>query len=512
MSGTRTTDDERARRRFPLVASVVAAVLVVGGGGTWLAAAGQEGGSGGRDTAGESGPGGQLPKLPVSSALSPAAGIAPGEPHPAGGILERGPGVTFPGAPAKAPVHRADDGPAAADAARAAKAFGLPGPDRTSGGGWRSGPDADGTGPALQVSAKAPGAWSYGAYAGTAQTDNCAKKADFCSGPYVPPVQEGVTGSAVPVPEARARQVVAPVLKALGLGDAVVDARQTAGPTRVVTADPRLGGVRTHDYATVFHIGPDGRIVQANGFLSVPVKGKAYPLIAADAALKDANAAALGSGAGQDGPAACATAMPLDGAVEPGPGEQPKTADCAPARPSGARLPVTGAALGLTAVHGTDRVTFVPAWLFSVAPGGGKGAGFTLAAPAVEPRYLEDGPAAPGEVPPAPPAEDPSAPTAPAPTVPPTTVPAPGGSAVDSYRADGRTLALTFYGGVCEKYGAKAVESGGTVKVTVRGDGPEPGRVCIAIAKKQTVEVVLDAPLGDRKVVDASTGSAVRRG
>ncbi|QDY76392.1 hypothetical protein [Streptomyces qinzhouensis] len=512
MSGTRSTDDERARRRFPLVASVVAAVLVVGGGGACLAAAGTSGGNGGGGRAG-----GELPRLPVSAALSPAAGIAPGEPSPAGGILERQPGVTFPGAPDDAPVHRADGGPKAAEVTRAAKAFGLPGPVR-SGGGWRSGPDADGTGAVLQVSARAPGAWSYGAYAGAAESDDCVKKADFCSGPYVPPGPgpEGTRGQAAaePVSEARARQAAAPVLTALGLGDALVDARQTAGPTRVVTADPRLGGVRTRHYATVFHIGPDGRIVQANGFLSVPVKGKAYPLVSADRALKEANAAALGGGGGQAGPPACATAVPLDGVVEPQPRKERKAADCAPARQAGGRLPVTGAVLGLTAVHGTERVTFVPAWLFSVAPGGGAGAGFTLAQPAVEPRYLDrNGATTPGgDVPPAPPAPDPAPSTAPTAAPAPATPAVPGGSAVDSYRVDGRTLTLTFYGGVCETYRATAEENGGAVRVTVKGKWADPAKACIAIAKKQTAKVTLDAPLGDRKVVDASTGTAVRRG
>ncbi|MFJ8232148.1 hypothetical protein ACIQ9E_19620 [Streptomyces sp. NPDC094448] len=510
MSGVRSTDDERARRRFPLVASVVAAVLVAGGGGVWLASS--AGGDGGRGPAGGSGAGGELPKLPVSPVLSPAERIAPGEPHPAGGVLERRPGAGFPDAPDSAPVHRAHDGPKAADVAAAAGALGLAGPVRSGAGGWRAGPDADGTGAVLQVSARPPGAWSYGAHAGTAETDNCAEKAEFCSGPYVPPGPARAPGqpAAQPVTESVARQAAAPVLKALGLADAVVDARRTAGPTRIVTADPLLGGVRTRNYATVLHIGPDGWIMQANGFLSVPVKGKAYPLITADRALKDANAAALGGyGGGLSGPPACATAVPLDGAADRGARTEPDPANCGPARPAGARLPVTGAVLGLTAVHGTERVTFVPAWLFSVAPDGGKGAGYTVAQPAVEPRYLDrGGETTPGgKVSPTAPAPSPDAPKPPtAPTT------APGGSAVDSYRVDGRTLILTFYGGVCETYRATAEESSGTVRVTVKGTWRDPGKACIAIAKEQTAKAVLTGPLGDRKVVDASTGTAVRRG
>lgn len=73
----------------------------------------------------------------------------------------------------------------------------------------------------------------------------------------------------------------------------------------------------------------------------------------------------------------------------------------------------------------------------------------------------------------------------------------------------GRTLALTFWGGVCSDYAAKASESGTSVSVRIVETNPDPGRVCIAIAKEITAKVTLDKPLGDRKVVDAATGEAV---
>ncbi|MFE3098628.1 hypothetical protein ACFXG1_33010 [Streptomyces sp. NPDC059248] len=501
MSGTRSTEEGGTRRRSPLIASLVAAVLVAGGGsGLYLAVADSpDGGDRGASARG-SGGGGQPPKIRTESALADAPGIAPGEPGPLGSVLERGKGVAFPDGPDEAAVHRTGGGPAAADATRVAKAFGLTAPPRLAGGMWRSGPDADGTGGAVEVGSKAPGSWSYGAHAGTDGGDNC-ESTTVCTDRRGP-----ATPSGTPVSDARARQAAAPVLKALGRGDAVVDARATVGADRIVTADPLIDGVRTQGYATRLVIGPDGRVVRATGFASVPEKRDTYPLIPADEALKEANKATLGGvGRGQDGPSACATSMPLGGGGDDAvTTDRPESAGCGPAKPVPQRLAVTGAVIGLTAVHGDGEVTFVPAWLFRVAPHGG-GTDFTHAQPAVEKRFLDDTPAPPpggGNKPPSDDGGDAS---------PPASKPAPTGSAVTTYRADGRTLSLTFFGGVCESYRASARESGGSVRVSVVGTWNDPGKACIAIAKEQTVKVALDAPLGDRKVVDAATGETVPR-
>jgi hypothetical protein len=81
---------------------------------------------------------------------------------------------------------------------------------------------------------------------------------------------------------------------------------------------------------------------------------------------------------------------------------------------------------------------------------------------------------------------------------------------IESYRTDDRTLILSFWGGVCSGYSASADTSApGTVKVTVTGKERKPGQICITIAKRFEEKVTLDKPLGERTVVDATTGKAV---
>ena len=81
-----------------------------------------------------------------------------------------------------------------------------------------------------------------------------------------------------------------------------------------------------------------------------------------------------------------------------------------------------------------------------------------------------------------------------------------------SVRADasGRTLTVTFWGGVdtCYRYAVRSDETARDVSLSLaeerRGDGP-----CIEIAQQYERTVRLEAPLGDRQVVDAATGEVV---
>ena len=88
-------------------------------------------------------------------------------------------------------------------------------------------------------------------------------------------------------------------------------------------------------------------------------------------------------------------------------------------------------------------------------------------------------------------------------------------TAIDSaVLVDDTTLEVRFYNGVQPCNGVDHVTvdetpTGVTVEVRV-GSNPDAGGVaCIEIAELQGVRVTLDAPLGDRAVVDASTGQPV---
>jgi hypothetical protein len=83
------------------------------------------------------------------------------------------------------------------------------------------------------------------------------------------------------------------------------------------------------------------------------------------------------------------------------------------------------------------------------------------------------------------------------------------GQEVNSYTADGRSLKVTFWGGVCGGYEASAQESAKKVTVAVRPKKTDRKQVCVKMARQQTVEVELDAPLGGRAVVDAADGEAM---
>ncbi|MER5769660.1 hypothetical protein [Streptomyces sp. NPDC001985] len=496
MSGTESTthDDGPPRRRAPLIAAVAAVVLIAGGGGVWLATAGPAAGSGTGGTSGgasdaKSGTA-AVPAPPPSSSPGDrgTGGIAPSTPSPAGGVVYRARGE-LPDGPDRAPVHRAAGTVSRAEVARLAEALGMAGAPAGSGGQWTVGPVGDGSEPVLRVETAAPGSWTYER---APRGHNCSK-----GKPCPPPAAESGNGRAVD--ERAARRAAEPVLRAVGQSGARLGAAQTIGSVRVVNADPVIGGLPTYGWATDLQIGPDGRVVRGVGQLKAPVKGEEYPVHSAGGTLERLNARSGGnSGASLSGcagrlpqrdvpcgPAACASAVPLEGEQRGArPAEDPCGTGGAPAAPAEPKeIPVTGAWFGLSAQYADGRATLVPSWMFRAEPGGGRD-GYTVAEPAVEPSLLRE------------------------PTVPPAES---GGASIESYSTEGRSLTVTFWGGVCGEYGAEAEESADRVAVRIVPPEPEPDEVCIAVAKELRETVTLERPLGDREVVDAESGRAVGR-
>ncbi|MFD4138142.1 hypothetical protein [Streptomyces sp. NPDC058572] len=499
MSSTEnTTHDTPRRRRSPLVvASVAAAVLVAGGGGAYFATAGF-GGSGAPD-ARSGAPGGDNDPPPLAldghTERGGAGGIAPGEPDPSGGPVRYKAAGDLPDGPDDAAVHRASGTVTEAEVTRLARALGLPGTPRLVGPTWKIGADKDGSGPLLQVGKDAPGTWTFAMFGASPSGDNCLKGKSCPSGGDTPNGNTSGDTAGQAVSEEAAKKAAAKVLDAVGQGKADLDAKQLMGAVRVVNADPVVGGLPTYGWATGIQVGPDGDVVGGSGLLKKPEKGDSYPVISAEDALKQLNEA--GSDPVRIG--GCATPVPAEGEKQQD-GELKPSAPCGPegARAEPEQMTVSKAVFGLAAQYVEGRQTLVPSWLFEVAP---KDAGppFTITHPAVAPKFLTA---------PEPPQRDIT------PTEPPKDPAAPGdGMSLTSYSVsgDGRTLSLTFWGGVCSDYAAKATENSKTVRVRVVETNPDPKRVCIALAKELTESVTLDKPLGDRKVVRADTGEAVPR-
>ncbi|MFJ1799376.1 hypothetical protein [Streptomyces sp. NPDC088180] len=464
------------RRRPPLaVASVAAAVLLAGGGGAYWASTAA--GDGDKADSGSSARGEALP-LALDAAAgdgpsrtspdSPPPGIAPGEPDPGGPpVIYRAAGE-LPDGPDEAAVHRAKGAVASGDVARLAKALGIPGSPRTEGTSWVVGDD-DGPGALLKVTKQAPGTWTF---ARSTPPEPC------------PPGTMCANGAASeaggdPVSEKAAKAAAVPVLKATGQDDAALNAGQLMGDVRVVNADPRIDGLPTYGWSTGVQVGPDGEVTGGSGHLKALEKGDAYPTVGADEALKQLNAASRGRGDAERDIGGCATPVPHQG--------EPKPSDprCVPS--NGKRAPVEqtveDAVFGLALNYVDGRPTLVPSWLFTVrqAPGGPEN---TVTQVAVDPEFIEK-------------------PETPAPS---------GDRKVTSYGADGRTLEVTFWGGVCSTYTASAEESAGQVAISVTEKPQEGKKACIMIAKELTRTVTLEKPLGDRTVIDAASGGAVPRG
>ncbi|MEV5935366.1 hypothetical protein AB0L56_22255 [Streptomyces sp. NPDC052079] len=465
----RRSDEEPAerpgRRRSPaLIASVAAAVLLVGGGGAYLAAGASGDTGGGGSVPGANGDATPPPLALDGPSEETANGIAPGEPNPYGATY-RADG-TLPDGPGSAPVYRARGEVTQQQVRTLAKALGLDGAPVAEGGAWRIG-GQDGSGPTLRVDRQAPGSWTFSR--NTPGTDNCKGATCKPSG-----------GDGPVVSEAGAKKAATPVLKAAGQDDAKLDASQIMGGKRVVNADPEVGGLPTYGWTTGVVVGATGEVVGANGRLAEPVKGDVYPVVDAQEALELMNAA---PGAGRTADiGGCATAVPLE--------EDRQQEECGPAtKPAGDTVEVDAAVFGLAAHSVDGRPALVPSWLFEVRPAGAQEA-FTVTHPAVAPEFLaprsQSGEASPR---PSGPGDEP------------TGVPSAREVDVEGYTAQGKELTVVFTGGVCADYKVTARGSGDRVTVRVT-ETPWPGKVCIMIAKQYQETVQLDAPLGDRKVVD----------
>ncbi|MGQ4720013.1 hypothetical protein [Streptomyces tunisiensis] len=470
VGGSRDADrgsEGPARRRTPaLVASVAAAVLLVGGGGAYLAA-GAAGDSGGGATPGANGDATPPPLALDGYSESGPNGIAPGEPNPYGATYRAE--DALPDGPDTAPVFHARGQVTEDRVVALAEALGVEGRPVAEGGSWRIG-GQDGSGPTLRVDKQAPGTWTFSR--NIRGSDNC--KGATCKAP---------TGAkTAAASEEAAKKAAAPVLKAVGQDDAKLDASQVLDGSRVVNADPEVGGLPTYGWTTGVVVGASGEVVGGSGRLAEPVKGDEYPVVSAREALDAMNGAPGAGDRVEIG--GCATPAPLDEGQQQ---EEP----CAPAKPAGETVAVDEAVFGLAAHSVDGRPALVPSWLFEVRPAGSDSP-FTVTHPAVEPEFLA-APTGSGERP----GEEPSGPGDE-----PTSAPATRDVEVEGYTAQGDELTVTFTGGVCADYEATASESEGKVTVRVT-ETPWPDKVCILIARQYEQTLRLDAPLGDRQVVTA---------
>ncbi|MFD9570424.1 hypothetical protein ACFWBI_11315 [Streptomyces sp. NPDC059982] len=487
------TGTTRATRRRPswAIGSIAAAVLLAGGGTAYWAstAYGDASGSGSRTSD-------SAAVAPRPAGSPPGPGIAPGEPDPSGGPVTYRAEGPLPQAPAGgAPAFRASGEVSSEEVAKLAHALGISGEPRLSGEEWRAGEDADGSGPRLTVTRKAPGTWSFSRFQGTAPGgngagDDCVRGKDTC-GPATLPQGGGggaaVAGSgasAAPVTEEAAKAAAAPVLAAAGQGDAKVDARLTRDSVRVVSADPVVGGLATTGWSTKLTVAADARVVAGSGELKAPVRAAEQPVVGADEALARLNAAAGGGDGSGTGPSGCATSVPLTPDTPTGATDTlPCNPEPRPVKPPRTET-VRGAVLGLAPGTVDGGRGLVPAWLFEVAAKDG-GTARTVAGPAAK----DDGGNGGGA------------------PVPPQGRTVPG----FSYAQADRTLTVNFWGSVCSTYALEAREEGGSVLVKITDTPKQPGQACIMLAQETSVTARLQQPLGDRKVVDATTDKELPR-
>ncbi|MFG2235359.1 hypothetical protein ACGFNX_36085 [Streptomyces sp. NPDC048723] len=478
-------DTSRGTRRRPAwaVGSIAAAVLLAGGGGAyWASTAYGDGGSGHRT-------GDSAASAPRDAGDPSGPGIAPGEPDPSGGGVVYRADVKLPEAPADAPTYALSGEVTAAEVARLAAALGLPGEPRLSGDVWLAGEAADGSGPRLTVVRTAPGTWNFARFQalgngnGNGAGDDCVRGKDTC-GPATLPRDAGASAgggaeTGKPVSEEAAKAAAAPVLAAAGVAGATPDARFNQGSVRVVAADPVVGGLPTHGWATKVSVGSDGSVVGGNGELKAPVRAASQQVVGAVEALARLNAKS-GGGEGNPEPSGCASAVPLTADT---PVSATDTVPCNP-EPRPMKPPrtetVKGAVLGLVPGTVNGAQGLVPAWLFEVAGQGGA-PGHTVAQPAAAAQEGTPGP------------KDMRTVTS------------------FSYAEADRKLTVNFWGSVCSTYAVEAREQAESVLVKITDTPNKPGQACIMLAQEMSLTVTLQQPLGDRKVLDAATGKQLPR-
>lgn len=504
----------RRRRRQLTAVAVAAGVLVVGGGAAYWASSAVHG----QGNSASKPPNLELDNLAAQSGGHRADGaaghgsrhgIAPGEPSGAGPFRAEG---DLPDGPKHASVYRPGGSVSRGAVAELAKALKVPGEPAKHGGDWvvREGKDS-GTLTVRADGSSSAGTWSYarkGAAGDVAcssvppQRGKASGDSDAAAVQMACPGGPGGTPSAQkgePLSEKKAEEAVRPVLKAAHLDGASLDPGMAMGGLRMVNASPRVAGMPTQGWETMFALDSGGHVAHAHGHLGTLDKGAAYPVVSAKQGLRQLNKQAAGGGS-------------KDGGSKDGAGRGGKKKFTI--QSSGATSPtkVSKAEFGLATQYSNGKPVLVPSWLYETRDGSGH-AGRT-AATAVQPTYLkpsggsgsshsESGSgSAPGaaESPGGGRSHDSGSGSAPAHAGKPGTSPA---QAASGFSAHGRTLKVTFWGGVCGGYKATADESAKSVRITVRPKKPSDAKkVCVKMAKRQSVEVKLDKPLGDRKVVD----------
>jgi hypothetical protein len=84
------------------------------------------------------------------------------------------------------------------------------------------------------------------------------------------------------------------------------------------------------------------------------------------------------------------------------------------------------------------------------------------------------------------------------------------GAGIAAVSADGRTLTLWLFGGPCDAtWGGLATEADGTVVVGGWEVDPHPNAPCAAVGISLAATVRLSAPVGNRVIINASTGQPV---
>ncbi|OEV01697.1 hypothetical protein [Streptomyces oceani] len=521
---TRETPEPPRRRRRLTVLSVAAAVLLAGGGGAYWASHSAD------QTTDEDQPRANAKPDPeplvldghglttaTDSTDSSRSGIAPGEPDPQGADYRVS--GELPKGPDSASVFRAKEGVSESEVAAIAAALDVRGTPRHSDGGWTvsvGGKDENGEtgendakdeGPSLTVGdERSSGRWAYSHPAGIS-----SQGADGSE-------QQGA-GERRPVTEAQAESAVRPVLHALDLGGADLDASSAHDGQRVVKVRPQVGGLPTQDWGGSFTVGPDGELLRGHGQLGQPTQGDAYPVLTAAETLKqvpergpisvagvecaDEGSPPTRGGGGQSSAETEAHGKPQTQTSEADDASRADVPCAAPAE----RKPrtVTDAEFGLDTQYSKGRAVLVPSWTYEVRPAG-DGESHKVTYPAVEPEYLKG-----------PNSESDGGDGGEQEARPPRAEPGGGGErlGVTSYATgDGsadRTLTLTFWGGVCHTYKGSVDASGKQVKVSIQAEKQKTKQACVQIAKQQRVKVTLDEPLGEREVVDARDGDPLPR-